>query len=75
MTQRAWQYLVDKFHANMNVLHTLDFITDVHVAAEYRRLLSKDLPAHGYLIERTKITPKVWRYELKPTQTEIGEAA
>ena len=62
--KHAWQRLIDKFHDNMNVLHTLDLIQDIHLAAEYRRLISHDLPAHGYTVERTKITPQVWRYKL-----------
>lgn len=75
MTQHAWQYLLDKFHSNGNVLHTIDFATDVHVACEYRRLLSHDLPSKGYVIERTKITPKMWRYRLIESQPNLLEVA
>jgi DNA-binding winged helix-turn-helix (wHTH) protein len=65
---KGWQYLIQKFRDNMNVLHTLDLIQDIHLAAEYRRLLSHDLPAHGFFVERTKLTPKCWKYRLLETQ-------
>ena len=71
MTQYAWQYLLDKFDSNGNVLHTLDFATDVHLACEYRRLLSSDLPRKGYQIETTKVGPKSWRYTLLPSQPSL----
>ena len=70
----AWQRLIDKFHSNMNVLHTLEFAKDPEFACEYRRLLSHDLPGKGYVVERTKISPKCWRYRLvEPLPISAGE--
>lgn len=69
--KEQWKYLIDKFHANQNKLKTIDFATDLHVACEYRRLLSSDLPKKGYRIERRKITPKCWEYTLMESQPEL----
>jgi len=71
MRQFAWRYLIDKFHTHGNVLHTIDFATDVHLACEYRRLLSSDLPRKGYEIVTEKDSPRSWRYTLKASQPEL----
>ena len=63
MTQYAWQYVLDKFRDSGGTLSTMDFISDIRTAAEYRRILC-DLDKKGWVILRTKITPKHWRYTL-----------
>ena len=74
MTEQ-WKYLIDKFHANGNVLKTIDFATDIHLACEYRRLLSSDLPKKGYVVARKKINPKCWQYTLMESQPELLKEA
>ena len=61
--KHAWQYLLDKFRAYGGTLSTMDFITDIRLAAEYRRLMC-DLRDKGYHIISKKVTPKHWIYTL-----------
>lgn len=70
-----WKYLIEKFHKNNNVLTTYDFASDLHLACEYRRLLSSDLPKKGYVVERRKINPKCWEYTLKQNQPNLMEVS
>ena len=63
MTQFAWQYVIDKFRAHGGALSTLDFISDIKTAAEYRRILC-DLKNKGFNVRSEKVTPKHWRYTL-----------
>lgn len=60
----GWQYAVRKFIKAGGTLTTLDFIADIHLAAEYRRILSSDLKKHGYRIISKKITQQSWAYML-----------
>ena len=60
---RTWQYVLNKFRENHGTLSTLDFITDLRTAAEYRRIIC-DLKNKGYHIVSKKMTPKHWEYTL-----------
>lgn len=63
MSYYAWQYLIDKFRAHHGTLSTMDLISDIKTAAEYRRLLC-DLKKKGFNVIAEKVTPKIWRYTL-----------
>lgn len=58
-----WQYMIEKFKSKDGILTTFDMISDVKVAAEYRRLMC-DLKKKGYVILAEKATPKQWVYRL-----------
>lgn len=69
--KHGWQHAIDKFRAHGGTLSTMDFITDIKLAAEYRRVLC-DLKKKGYRILSQKVTPKHWRYTLLETD-ESGQ--
>jgi hypothetical protein len=60
----AWERMVAKFRKNGGVLLTSDFRGDVHLFDEWRRIIVKDLPRHGFRVQSKKITPKLWEYRL-----------
>lgn len=72
---KQWQYMIQKFHENQNVLFTLDFATDPHLSCEYRRILCSDLKRKGYQVEVTKAGPRSWKYRLLEHQPNLLEVA
>lgn len=70
MTQSA--YLLGMFASHHNVLTTTDLISDIHTAAEYRRILC-DLDKKGYVIQREKVGRNLWKYRLtaEPMKFEV----
>ena len=64
---KQWEYMLGKFKRNNGVLTTMDMISDLHTAAEYRRTLC-DLKEKGYVILTSKISQKSWRYQLLQTE-------
>lgn len=58
-----WQYMLEKFKSRDGILTTYDMISDIHTAAEYRRIIC-DLKNKGYVITTHKATPRQWVYRL-----------
>lgn len=67
------QLVLNLFHSHGGVLHTGDFLDDVHLRNEWRARLT-DLRRKGYKIESFKATPKVWTYRLLEAQPELLSA-
>ncbi len=63
MSDFAWKYVIRKFRDHNGTLSTMDFISDLRTAAEYRRILC-DLKNKGYHVISKKVTPKHWEYTL-----------
>ncbi len=64
-----WQLMIQKFQRNNGVLLTSDFRNDPHLYNEWRRAMC-ELDKKGYTIQRQRITPKLWRYELIQTDAD-----
>lgn len=74
MEKTQYQRVLDMFHAHGGVLHTGDFLDDVHLRNEWRARLT-DLRRKGYKIESFKATPKVWCYRLCDSQPDLLSVA
>jgi hypothetical protein len=61
------------FNAHQGVLHTGDFLDDIHLRNEWRARLT-ELRRKGYKIESFKASPKVWCYRLiEPVRFEFDQ--
>lgn len=70
MSQR--DYLLSKFHIHGGVLTTGDMIKDIHLAAEYRRLLC-ELRKRGHNILMRKLERNLFEYRLQPPDDGNGQ--